>query len=136
MESWKRVITRDLGVELEGLELGKDTELGEREKAKLFLFLAWRIGRKDCQAWRLRTEEQGQIEETAWGFFIQEMFNRQIHISLPELRNMPAELFDIYFSKSSSDSKSLQGRLLGVHSDATWALPQPCGPPLLLLPWL
>lgn len=80
MESWKRVITRDLGVELEGLELGKDTELGEREKAKLFLFLAWRIGRKDCQAWRLRTEEQGQIEETAWGFFIQEMFNRQIHI--------------------------------------------------------
>lgn len=49
---------------------------------------------------------------------------------------MPAELFDIYFSKSSSDSASLQGRLLGVHSDATWALPQPCGPPLLLLPWL
>ena len=39
MESWKCVITREIGIELEGLELGKDTELGGREKARLFLFL-------------------------------------------------------------------------------------------------
>lgn len=51
-----------------------------------------------------------------------------IYISLPKLRNMPAELFDIYFSESSSDSTSLQGRPLGSSLfDAVWALPQPCG---------
>ena len=49
MESWKRVITRDLGIELEGLELGKDMELGGRERPRFSCFWLGELGRKTAR---------------------------------------------------------------------------------------